>query len=228
MLRFTDYNEPPTQYDDWGPSSNNNNLISEAGLSRLMRKYESGGDFAIITAYRDNHNKKQNIQRNRNLRGELNNNKLGPYQLVGHWQECELEDVPYESCPIDKLKDVIERSYFVPKTEDMDSFKFEDIIKSLCKKFQQDEAVIGQKGNIQIIEPSGNKFKIGTGTSIGKIAQGYSQHVKKMNVPFVFEGVEVPGSGMGNRVMRSHGILFPILDEEETKSAKSWEDILNG
>jgi hypothetical protein len=193
-----------------------------------MRKYESGEDFAIITAYRGNYNKKQNIKRNRSLRGELNNKKLGPYQLVGHWRECSLEGVSYESCPPDKLVDVIERSYFVPKREDMDSSEFEDIIKKLCKNFQQDGAVIGQKGNIQIIEPTGNKFKIGTGTSLGTIAQGYSQHVKKMNVPFTFEGVEVPGSGIGNRIMREHGILFPILNEEETKTLKSWEDILNG
>ena len=228
MLRFTDYRTGPSRFDDWGLGSENNNLISEAGLSRLLRKYESEEDFAIITAYRGNKTKKENIKRNRQLRGELNAKKLGPYQLVGHWQECELEDVPYESCPKDKLKDVIERSYFVPKREDMSSEDFSDLIATLCKKFQQDGAVIGHKGLIQIVEPNGNTFKIGTSTSLGKITQGYSQHVKKMNVPFTFEGVEVPGSSIGNRVMRGHGLVFPILNEEETKSLKSWEDIVNG
>jgi hypothetical protein len=228
MLRFTDYHAEPTCYDDWGPGSENNNLISEAGLSRLIRKYESEEDFAIITAYRGNKTKKENIRRNRQLRGELNSKKLGPYQLVGHWQECELEDVPYESCPKDKLKDVVERSYFVPKREDMSDEKFESLIASLCKKFQQDGAVLGQKGNVQVIEPNGNKFKIGSDVSLGKLAQGYSQHVKKMNVPFTFEGVEVPGSSIGNRVMRQHGLVFPILSEEEESSLKSWDDLIDG
>ena len=225
MLRFQDYNPEPSALDDWGIGSDNNNLISEAGLSRLIRKYESNKDFAIITAYRGNKTKKENIKRNRKLRGELNSAKIGVYQLVGHWRECELEDVPYESCPKDKLRDVIERSYFVPKKPELSTEDFESFIAKLCKQFQQDGAVIGRKGKVRIIEPNGNTFDIGTDISLGKLAQGYSQFVKKINVPFTFEGVEVPGSSIGNRVMKSHGILFPILNEEEIKTVKSWKDI---
>tara|TARA_Y100001938_G_C8066944_1_gene420796 strand:+ start:645 stop:1319 length:675 start_codon:yes stop_codon:yes gene_type:complete len=223
MLGFNEYSSQPSHLDDWGPDSQNKNLISEAGLSRLLRKFEGGEDFAILTAYRGNLTKKKNIQRNRQLRGELNKRKMGVYQLVGHWQECELTDVDYDKCPKDKLKDVIERSYMTVKPKDMSSEDFEKLIVELIKRFDQDGAVLKQ-GNYKIIEKNGNKFDIGSKLSLGKISQGYSQHVKKMNVPFTFEGVEVPGTIIGRRVMTKHGIRFPIV---ETFNMKEWNEILN-
>ena len=45
-----------------------------------------------------------------------------------------------------------------------------------------------------------------------KIAQAYSQYVKKMNVPFVFEGVESPSSNGGYRMFSKNNILY--LKEE--------------
>lgn len=223
MQGFNEFHNTASHFDDWGPESENVNLISEAGLSRLIRKFEEGEDFAILTAYRGEYNKKKNIQRNRKLRGELNKRKMGVYQLVGHWQECSLSDVPYEKCPKNELKDVIERSYMVVKPKEWNRENFESLIVSLVKKFDQDGAVIKQD-KYKVIEKSGNKFDIGSKLSLGKIAQGYSQHVKKLNVPFTFEGVEVPATNIGRRLMAKYGLRYPIMDGIDLKK---WNDLVN-
>ena len=51
MKTFKQYHNTLT-YDDWGSDSDNNNAITEAGLSRIIQKVKSDQeDFIIITAY---------------------------------------------------------------------------------------------------------------------------------------------------------------------------------
>jgi hypothetical protein len=221
-MKFKNYIEE-SHMDDFGDSiiptkisgvfeytnSENVNLISEASLTRLLNHYKDGS-FAIITAYRADMSKQKKIQMNRKLRGMLNNLKLGPHQLVGHWRECSLEDVSYEECPKDKLVDVIERSYFVPKSKDMSDEEFEGVIHDLVRKFKQDAAILYVDGTAYILPKTGSKIKIGTKISLNKIAQGYSQHIKKMNVPFTFEGVEQPASNSGKMIMKASGIKWVV------------------
>lgn len=193
-------------------SSPNKNIISEARLARLVSKIDK--EWAIITAYRYKDrqgnllSKKDKIERNRRLRTKLNQRKMGVYQLVGHWQECQEPDTEYKDCPKNKLVDVIERSYMVPKPDIMDSNDFLNFLTALSREFEQDGFVYNDGKVIWIVEDHNNKFKIGTGISLNKIAQAYSQHVRKLNVPFVFEGVEIPGSISGRYVMRHHGLLW--------------------
>lgn len=191
--------------------SENVNLISEASLSRLLKHYEDS-TFAIITAYREEYSKEEKIKRNRELRGILNSMKMGVHQLVGHWRECQLKDVEYEDCPKNELVDVIERSYFVPKRKDISDKEFEKKILDLVKKFDQDAAVLYMNKTAYVLTKSGKKEKIGTKLSLNKIAQGYSQHVKKMKVPFTFEGVEQPASNSGMMVMKACGIKWVVED----------------
>ena len=216
---------PIMSLDDWGPNSSNNNLISEAGLSRMLSQVKSDQDFAILTAYRGNYTKEQNIARNRDLRSELNKKKMGPYQLVGHWQECQDPSYDYKNCPKNLLKDVIERSYMVVKPKDMEVEEFQKFIISMLQKFEQDGAVYRTGNDINILEKNGNTFKIGSGMSLGKIAQGYSQHVKKTNVPFTFEGVEVPSTNIGRRLFQEAGLSYPILESNELQETITWSQI---
>ena len=51
-------------------------------------------------------------------------------------------------------------------------------------------------GQYKIMDVKGNRFVIGNNLTLGKIAQGYSQHVQKMNTPFVFEGLEIPNGSI--------------------------------
>lgn len=208
--------------DDFGDSilnsryvnSDNINIISEAGLSRLLSKYDNGkGIFAIISAYRHNEDgrvltKKDKIALNRRLRGDLNSMKMGVYQLVGHWRECSDPDVDYDDCPKNMLVDIIERSYFVPKNKSFTDDEFEDIILKLTKKYKQDASLLYRDGVAYLLYKNGRKIPEGSDLSLGKISQAYSQHVGKTNTPFVFEGIEQPSSISGAKVMKNENIKY--------------------
>lgn len=182
----------------------NNNLLTEDGLSRLINNMEDK-NFAVLTVNGSINTKNDN----RKLRSFFNMNKMGVYQLVGHWRECQIENVDYSDCPKDKLMNVIERSYLVTKPTDMSQDKFNDIILELTKKYKQDAAILSIDGDIFILENTGDMNIIGTKVTLNKINQAYSQFVKKMNVPFVFE-VEVPSSISGHMIFEMSGVMYPV------------------
>ena len=62
----------------------NNNHISEDSLTRTLSVINNK-TFAIISAYRQDFKKEENIIRNRKLRGILNSKQMGVHILVGHW-----------------------------------------------------------------------------------------------------------------------------------------------
>lgn len=207
-MQFIDYihkNEDVSILDECP----NNNLLTEAGLSRVLQKIkQENNDFAVISAYRDKYDKKENIKRNRKLRTEFNKKKMGVYQLIGHWRECQLEDVDYEDCPKEYIVDAIERSYLVIKPKEMEQESFKDLIHDMTKRYKQDASVITLDGIIYTIEPTGKMSKIGDTITLNKIAQAYSRHVKKQNLPFVFEA-EVPSTNNGRRLFRLNNLLYP-------------------
>lgn len=189
----------------------NNNIISESSLNRLL-DLSKNKEWAIITAYRNSFSKEQNIKRNRILRGYLNNKKMGVHQLIGHWRECQLQDVPYDKCPEDQLVDSIERSYFVAKPDNMDSNKFKNYMLELMdiNGHKQDSIMYSDGDFVYVLGPNGEIYEKFTDLTLNKIEQAYSQHVKKQNTPFVFEGLEIPGSNSGKRVMKYENIKYII------------------
>lgn len=186
---------------------NNNCIISEDSLSRTLSVMQDK-DFAVLTAYRAKFNKAENIARNRILRDKLNNMKMGVHQLVGHWQEAP-DGKNYEDCNKNELTDVVERSYLVAKPDDMSAEQFESIITGLLTidGETQDAAIIKNNDGIFLIYRSGTKEKIGDECSLGKINQAYSQHVKN-NLPFVFEGIEMPASNIARQMYKLNNIKY--------------------
>ena len=48
-----------------------------------------------------------------------------------------------------------------------------------------------------------------------------------MNVPFIFEGIEVPSSIGGIKVFVMDGLSYILLDNKEYRNeAKNWKDIV--
>ena len=188
------------------------NQISEASLSRVWEKLNNV-DFAIITAYRKAFSKEENVKRNRELRSELNVKKLGSYPLVGHWRECELTDVPWDKCPVDKLHDVIERSYLVPRNKDVSVDEFKKLIFDLGKKYEQDGVVV-KIDSMKMFGIYGSKdetefVKFEKGVALNKMSQAYSQYVKKMDIPIIFEGIEYPDcTSFAKAAYRKMGFLW--------------------
>ena len=205
----------------------NNNLIIEGTFKRLVDKMQNN-DFAILSAYRNSFTKGQNIQRNRQLRAALDSKKMGVYQLVGHWFGAP-DGVSYEDAKQNELTDVIERSYFVARPDTMNYDEFKNLIINLLTidGVTQDCCIIHQNGGgYYLLYPDGNTEKIGDKITFNKIAQAYSQYVKKMNVPFVFEGVESPSSIGGYRMFSKNNILY-LREDKENKVPNELEQIFS-
>jgi hypothetical protein len=192
-------------------NSTNNNIICESSLSRLLEMHKRG-EWAIITAYRTIFTKEENIKRNRKLRGILNDNKLGVHQLVGRWAECTLPGVPYDKCPKDSLVESFERSYFISKPENIDSVEFKNLMLSLMTidGETQDAIVYCDGKKIHIMGSTGQIYDSFDEITLNKISQAYSRHLKKHDIPFVFEGLELPGSISGKMVMQYENIKYLI------------------
>lgn len=186
---------------------NNNCIISEDSLSRTL-SFIKDKDFAILTAYRSNFSKNENIIRNRKLRAKLNELHMGVHQLVGHWQEAP-KGKQYNQCSKKELKDVVERSYLVIKPDDIKFNEFKQFILSLLTidYETQDAAIIKNNTGIYILYNNGDLELIGKDCNLGKINQAYSQHIKN-NLPFVFEGIETPGSNIAREIYNRNNILY--------------------
>jgi hypothetical protein len=195
-------------YED---SCYNRSIISESSLSHIL-DLMNNKSFTIISAHRNLFNREENIIRNRKLRDIFNKRKMGVHQLIGHWRECQLKDkngkpVKYELCPVDKLTDVLERSYLVIKPDDMSQQEFEALIKTAMTidGETQDGVIIKNDDNTySVMNDSGEKMKIGDNLKLNKIAQAYSQHIKKQDVPFVFEGMEIPNGSIMSYQLWNH------------------------
>jgi len=193
-------------------------FVCEASLSRMLSHVNQ--PFAIITAYKAEDDgvkrtKLDNIRQNKNLLNILNSHKMGVHQLIGHWRECSLENTPYNQCPPDKLQDVIERSFFVPMPEEADFDEFKLFITKLGSEFKQNAVIISDGENTNIVDcNTGESIPLGTNVTLGKIGQGYSQHVLKKNVPFVFEGLEQLHGNFARQGATISGIILPPLTEE--------------
>ncbi len=195
--------------------------IDQTGLDRIFQHMSGATAWAIFTAYRDEYSKAENVRRNRNLRATLNARKLGVHPLVGHWRECTLKRVdgkpiPYDECPEDNLGDVIERSYFIVKPVDWDAQRFEDLIFSLAAEYDQDALVFAGNGKAGVYDPGDRteyeSFSSNT-PNVEVIARAYSRYGKKMNVPFVFEGIETPNAlGYGMKAIRNAGFRWAPLE----------------
>jgi len=131
---------------------------------------------------------------------------MGVHQLVGHWRECQDSDISYDQCPPDKLVDTIERSYFVVRPEAVDEQEFIDLlIKLMTIDGETQDAIVyhsSKNDEIKILGADKEVYDNYRHITLGKLSQAYSQHIKKMNVPFIFEGVEIPGSNSGRSVMK--------------------------
>ena len=196
--------------------------IYESTLSRLLDAAKNK-DFAIITAYRGDPNAKtkeekrlvkaRNVHNNQELRQILNSKKLGSYALVGTWQECEDDTIPYDQCPKDKLKVQVERSYFIPRHYTFSPNEFKTLLFNLAKKYNQDAIVLKINAlNLNGVYDSKTEkelVKFEKTIALNKLSQAYSRFIKKLNVPFVFEGVETPHClNIGKKAFRDDGFLW--------------------
>jgi hypothetical protein len=192
--------------------------VCESSLTRMMSRVNS--PWCIITAYRKKNpdgtdrNRDQNIAANRVLRGKLNSMKMGVHQLIGHWRECKDSNIPYPQCPEEMKVDAIERSYFVAKPPEVELEDFERFMLQLSREFNQDGVLLSDGQSVKVAYSSGGEDVIGSSNmALNKVAQAYSQHIMKQNVPFVFEGFEQFHGNVARQGASKSGLTLPPLDE---------------
>jgi hypothetical protein len=170
--------------------SGNKVKINEASLGRVYQHIikNASKSFAIITAFRAEYTKKQNLQRNKSLQGSVRSLGHGFFKVKGYWVECQNSDLEYSKCPDDMKVRVVEDSLFVPNITKKQAVK-------LAKKYDQDAIIYsGEETNekVELISKSGSSImKLGK-FSPSKIAQAYT-HIKGNS--FTFEGFEYRPEG---------------------------------
>lgn len=183
--------------------------ISEAGLSRLL-SMAKGKDFCIATAFRYSNTLQQNRALNREMLGSLNSQKMGGYQLIGHWQEAP-DGIDYRDATPEQLTHSIEESVLFTKPTEM---KREDFVKfcvGVARNYNQDAVIIGlESDGVYLASKDGSMDKIGNGISLHKTAQAYSRMKKKPNIPFVFEGILEPTSNVSKQLFKVRNIKYLI------------------
>lgn len=183
--------------------------ISESSLSRLLSMAKNK-DFCIATGFRYTNTLQQNRQLNRQLLSTLNSQKMGGYQLIGHWQEAP-DGVDYQDAAPDQLSDSVEESILFTKPEGMQRDAFVKQCVNIAKKYNQDAVILGLVNDgIYLAFKDGSTDKIGSGVSLMKTAQAYSQMKKKPNVPFVFEGMLQPTSNVSKMAFKARNIKYLI------------------
>jgi hypothetical protein len=160
--------------------------LDEASLGRVLQHIQGKKNvknWGMLTAYRYANTPYENKKLNKELEAELREMGHGFFKVEGHWVECQDQNLSYDDCPKNLLKDAIEESLFVPNISAKE-------IHNLGKKYQQDAVIFGgeqTKGNATLIFKDGKVENIGK-FSPDKIQQAYSK--LKGGKTFVFQPEE--------------------------------------
>lgn len=157
--------------------------------------------FAILTAWRDIYDVQKNRKLNAGLLAKLNAEKMGPYKLVGYFQNPP-EGMTYdEARESGKLGEAAkEDSFLVPMPNTMSFEEFDEKIANLAFSHYGQWAYIIGDGEAVYEVVSGRvaksgrfkRRKIGTGITMPLIQQAYSLMRGHEDKPFVFAGVVTP------------------------------------
>ena len=134
--------------------------LTEASLGRVLQHIQGKKNvksWGVITAYRYGNTPAENKLANKNLADKIRAEKLGFFEMEGHWQECQDKRVNYFDCPKDKLVDSTEISLFVP------NIGIKQIHK-LGKQFEQDSVLYGgedTKGKGVLVYKNGRVENVG-------------------------------------------------------------------
>lgn len=169
--------------------SGDGDAVTAASLGRVRQHVQNLNEqhFAILSANRAGLSPAENKARFKKLIQMVRSLGLGYIKLVGHWMECQDEDIEYEDCPEEDLVDSTEPSLFVPGMRLKDAHR-------IGGKFQQDAIVYGgpdADGNVVLafrgssLSPS-KMMKIGNKFSPRTIGQGFSELANQQGRGFAF------------------------------------------
>ena len=170
--------------------------IQEASLSRVWQHAKSDRPIALLTAFRGEYDRDENVRRNKELAATVRKLGYGFFFVDGYW--IENQGTPEEV-------HVSEDSLFVIAPEGTDE-KFRQQMIELGVKYNQDGVLIKDKEGAKVYDKSGGvMFDVGT-LSPGKAGEMYTKlrNNKKSNT-FVFEG-ERDDLGFIGRLQKLAGV----------------------
>lgn len=198
----------------------NKQAVHEASLSRVMQHAGNADTtgFAILTSWRQNLSKPQNISRFAQLKAAVRGKGLGFNTLQGHWRECQDSTVSYEDCPPDQLVDAVEPSLFIT------GISMEDA-QALGNAYDQDAVVFAgpeTQGRVVLVFRSGDTMDIGSFSPMS-IGQAYSE----LRTGGGKTGGSKPGQGLGkvDRNFRFEYVSWPTQGHVESLMEQSYRSV---
>ena len=133
--------------------------LAKASLSRLLQQFQNKVDFVILTCYRPENTEQENSKTFQKFpaeyRGLVGTNKVGAFELVGHWQNRGGEEE-------------LERSWFFTNGDpDLSGEKFIAVAKALAGQYEQFAIIISGQGKTTYESPEGDVYN--TLTTAGAI-----------------------------------------------------------
>ena len=159
----------------------NKYLITESSLSRVYGHIVEH-DSAILTAFRNEYSRKENYERNRELKAQLLSMGYGVTKVDGSY---------IENFETPQAIEVSEQSFFVSNRADDPAFF--DSIESFGQRYEQDSVLIipmGGKGAYLIGTREGNEFPpFGERITVGDLKMGREDEFmsKVKGRPIVFK-----------------------------------------
>jgi len=170
--------------------------VQEASLSRVWQHAQSDRPIALLTAFRGEYDREENVRRNKQLAATIRKLGYGFFFVDGYW--IENQGTPEEV-------HVAEDSLFVIAPEGTDE-KFRQQMIELGTSYNQDGVLIKDNKGAKVYDKSGDEmFDVGT-LSPGKAGEIYTKlrNNKKSNT-FVFEG-ERDDEGFIRRLQKLSGV----------------------
>jgi len=170
--------------------------VQEASLSRVWQHAQSDRPIALLTAFRGEYDREENVRRNKQLAATIRKLGYGFFFVDGYW--IENQGTPEEV-------HVAEDSLFVIAPEGTDE-KFRQQMIELGASYNQDGVLIKDNKGAKVYDKSGDEmFDVGT-LSPGKAGEIYTKlrNNKKSNT-FVFEG-ERDDEGFIRRLQKLSGV----------------------
>jgi hypothetical protein len=153
-------------------------MISEASLSRVWQHVNSDRPIALLTAFRNEYTRKENLARNRTLATDIRKAGYGYFFVDGYW--IENQGTPQEV-------HVAEDSIFVVGDEH-DQEGFLRRIVQFGKQYNQDAVLVKNSQGAKLYSQTGEQIlDVGT-LKPGKVADIYTRlRTGKQADSFVFE-----------------------------------------
>ena len=183
-----------------------NNIITEIKMSRVLKHFtQQEYPVGIITAFRGDLDRKNNVARNKSLASFLRNKNYGFVFVDGAWIENQGEK---------DEKSVSEDSIFVMAPKGISFDEFSGVLQSQAKKYNQDAYLAYDHENkiVKIIDQNGvvvdkfDKFKI------GNAAAAFTKLRKNgNNGNFFFERFRYPINWIARTTLRDKDLTEVML-----------------